>query len=200
MKILREYATVVDVDDPKNKHRVRVGFHKSYIFTTDEIDVPMSSKESDYNMVSGWLINYSSSQAGGKQGIATKLKVGDLVVISYIDYPNNQQPFVEFKNDTNDEDIITVDDETRVMYNDHYIDFNSGNITISNEDENLQIIIDGGGKIQIKNKGNELISLFSDTLDNLINAKVITAIGAMPFDPATIVKLTELKNKIDTFK
>lgn len=55
-------------------------------------------------------------------------------------------------------------------------------------------------KIKIENVSGELVSILSDTVEHIKNAKVLTLMGLQPLDPATIVLLTADKVKLDSFK
>ena len=83
-------------------------------------------------------------------------------------------------------------------------DINEGETRIkstdSNGNEKLNIHLKDNGKLQISNNTNELITVLSDLVNELISALVITSIGSQPFVPDTIAALTLLKSKIDTFK
>jgi len=68
------------------------------------------------------------------------------------------------------------------------------------KNDQLTITIDPSGKIKINNDSNELFETLSTLINNLINAKVITMLGSMPFITDTITALTQDKNKIDSFK
>lgn len=77
-------------------------------------------------------------------------------------------------------------------------DITSNNLIIKND--NLKIEIFPDGKIEINNSANELLSVLSDLIQHLIDAKVLTALGAQPFIASTIALLTQDKTKIDSFK
>ena len=74
----------------------------------------------------------------------------------------------------------------------------SSDIIIKND--NFTISISPDGKITINNGTNELIETLSTLIQNLINAKTLTLIGAQPFTADTIVNLISDKTKIDSFK
>ena len=74
----------------------------------------------------------------------------------------------------------------------------SDDIIIKND--NITINIDPTGKIAINNGTNELMETLSTLIQNLIDAKVITMMGAQPFIASTITALTSDKSKIDSLK
>lgn len=62
------------------------------------------------------------------------------------------------------------------------------------------MILHPDGKIEFKGASEDLISIVASVIDNLISAKVVTALGLSPLAPDTIVKLTENKTQIATLK
>ncbi|MBE9542504.1 MAG: phage baseplate assembly protein [Proteobacteria bacterium] len=64
-------------------------------------------------------------------------------------------------------------------------------------EDNAEILIE---KLKITNSSHELIAVLSEWMDEIIKGKTITVIGPQPWDAATIVKLTDVKIKLDTFK
>lgn len=74
----------------------------------------------------------------------------------------------------------------------------SDDIIIKNS--NIEVHIKPNGKIVINNGSYELVETLSTLIQNLIDAKVITMMGAQPFIASTITALTQDKTKIDSFK
>ena len=64
-------------------------------------------------------------------------------------------------------------------------------------DDNAELSIE---KIKIENASNELIAVLSEFMDEVIKGKTITGIGPQPLDPATVITLNAVKDKLDTFK
>ena len=55
-------------------------------------------------------------------------------------------------------------------------------------------------KLFIESGAYEIMSLIEELMDDLISAKVVTMLGSSPFTADTILKLTTLKTKFNTFK
>lgn len=64
----------------------------------------------------------------------------------------------------------------------------------------MTVTLSPDGKIKIEGATGEVITIISEWMEKIIQAKVVTGIGVMPFDPATITALTETKTKFDEFK
>lgn len=62
------------------------------------------------------------------------------------------------------------------------------------------MILHPDGKIEFKGASEDLVSIVASVIDNLIGAKVVTALGLSPFAPDTILKFTENKTQIATLK
>jgi len=73
----------------------------------------------------------------------------------------------------------------------------SGEVEASND--SLTFILKPDGKVQISNASEELISLLSDVLQEIIGARVLTMLGLQPLTGLTQT-FPVLKTKIDTFK
>lgn len=63
-----------------------------------------------------------------------------------------------------------------------------------------EITLQKSGKFKIKNNSQELITVLSSLVDDLINALVITGIGPQPFAPATLTALNQIKTNLTTLK
>lgn len=63
--------------------------------------------------------------------------------------------------------------------------------------DNADILIE---KLKITNSSHELVAVLSEGMDEVIKGKTITLMGPQPWDPATIVLLQAVKDKLDTFK
>jgi len=56
------------------------------------------------------------------------------------------------------------------------------------------------GKLAISNETEELITVLSDLLTELLAARVVTALGESPFTTTTLTQLTSIQTRLDTFK
>lgn len=74
----------------------------------------------------------------------------------------------------------------------------NGDIKLKNN--KAEINASNDGKFKITNGSIDLLTEISTLLQNLIQAKVITAIGDMPFTPNTVANLTTNKTNIDKIK
>lgn len=61
-------------------------------------------------------------------------------------------------------------------------------------------VLRAAGKFEVNNGEQDLVTVISDFLQWVQEAKVITAIGPQPFDPPTLLAAAELKERLDTFK
>jgi len=130
--------------------------------------------KNDWNVITDWIRAYQPATGQGSEGIHGKLGVGDYVILSFRDYPNNQYPFVAFKNLTTNDDNIEVSDDKKIKYNSHTIDFKKdGAIEINHKDGSSITIADGeivlerGSKITGLYLGiTELINTFNTHTHN----------------------------------
>ena len=76
MTMLYEQARVTDTNDPEDRGRVRVKFHR----------IGMETER--------WIPLVDSFFSAGDNGWDGELAKGDDIVVSFFDYPHNQQPFV----------------------------------------------------------------------------------------------------------
>lgn len=107
------YLASVTESDPDG--RVKVQFKEHSEMTTD------------------WILVMQGVHGSGEEGLHTQLGIGDIVLINFFDYPENQQPFVLGKFQTSN-DRIAVDSKTTFYYNEHEINFNSDNVEIKSKD------------------------------------------------------------------
>lgn len=64
----------------------------------------------------------------------------------------------------------------------------------------MRVELSPDGKISIQGAGNEFLTIVDSILDHLINARVITAIGASPFIGSTIADFQQDKADLATIK
>jgi hypothetical protein len=83
---------------------------------------------------------------------------------------------------------VLIDDESDIITIEHH---KGGVIKIASD------IVEINGNNQSAVKGDELNSLLSDLLANLLNATIITPAGQGLFDPSFLAKITALKAKIE---
>lgn len=62
------------------------------------------------------------------------------------------------------------------------------------------MILHPDGKLEFKGASEDLVGIVASVIDNLISAKVVTALGLSPFAPDTIINFTKNKAQIDTLK
>ena len=74
----------------------------------------------------------------------------------------------------------------------------STNMTIKHDQ--MKITLDPSGRITLEGASNEVMEVISTFMSNIINAKVVTALGPMPFDPATLINFNIDKTKWDSLK
>lgn len=125
--------------------------------------------KNNWYVITDWIRAYQPATGQGSEGIHGKLGVGDYVILSFRDYPNNQLPFVAFKNLTTDDDNIAVGDDKKIKYNSHTIDFKKDDvIKITHKDGSFVKIDDG--EIELSKDGqltqfligvHDLIAIFN---------------------------------------
>ena len=96
---------------------------------------------------SGWepdvfLMCATTVYGEGKEGFHGKLAEGDLVIVSFFDYPINERPFIEYKMQSS-EDRIEVTDERKFMFHEHEFIFEGDKVTIKLKNGTDLVIKDG---------------------------------------------------------
>ena len=71
---------------------------------------------------------------------------------------------------------------------------------IETKTDKMTVVLDPAGKITITGATEELMTVIDDWMSAMINAKVVTGIGIMPFDPTTITNLTAVQVRFQTLK
>lgn len=71
---------------------------------------------------------------------------------------------------------------------------------IETKTDKMTVVLDPSGKITITGETEELMSVIDEWMTTMIGAKVITGIGAMPFDPTTLAKMAIVQDKFNTLK
>lgn len=64
--------------------------------------------------------------------------------------------------------------------------------------DKASIILHPDGKIEFKGVSEDLVKIVESVIDNLISAKVVTALGLSPFAPDTIINFNKNKAQIST--
>lgn len=119
--------------------------------------------KNDWNVITDWIRAYQPATGQGSEGIHGKLGVGDYVILSFRDYPDNQLPFVAFKNLTTNDDNIEVSDDKKIKYNDHTIDFKKNGAIEINHSGGSSITISDGEIVL--DKGSLLNGIFLGLTD-----------------------------------
>lgn len=78
-------------------------------------------------------------------------------------------------------------------------DWEVGESGFYNEDGAFAVLRKGGF-LEVKNESEELVTVLSDALQAIIDSRNITAIGPQPMTPESVLALTEIKERLDTFK
>lgn len=73
----------------------------------------------------------------------------------------------------------------------------SGKYIWMKKDNNIHMMLN---KLKIQNESNEMVSVLSEFMDEVIKGLTITALGPQPWEPSTKAKLEAVKAKMDTFK
>ena len=90
-------------------------------------------EQAGHDVFTPWIQTLTSVYGEGKEGMHSRLKVGDLVIVSFLDFPQNQFPFVIGKLQKEVE-RINVDEQSVITYNEHTLTFNTDNIEIQHKD------------------------------------------------------------------
>jgi hypothetical protein len=146
MKRLYEEGIIYDVQD-SGKRLVKVALTR---FKKDF--------RNDWNVITDWIRAYQPATGEGAEGTFGKLGIGDYVIVSFRDYPDNQLPFVAFKNLSTDDDNIDVGNDKKIKYNDHTIDFeDNGSIVITHKEGSSITIKDGEIELEKGSQINQLL-------------------------------------------
>jgi hypothetical protein len=147
-------------------------------------------------------VNFPSSN-GGNSYIVIPIKTGDLGYVVVCDRSidkwlsgSGQEVLPDDVRIHNLTDAIFIPG-LRPFQNPLTID-NENDLFIVNDQFKIQI--DPTGKIKAQSSTDELMLILSDLLQVLINALVVTGIGAMPFTNATITLLTSIKTRMDLIR
>jgi hypothetical protein len=74
----------------------------------------------------------------------------------------------------------------------------AANVVLQNNQMRVEMSPDG--KISIEGASEEFLTIVDSILDHLINARVVTALGAMPFYHTTIADFEDDRDRLDTIK
>lgn len=80
-----------------------------------------------------------------------------------------------------------------------YMYFKEDGVIETKTDE-MTVVLSPDGKISITGASEEMVSVIDEWMTTMIGAMVVTGIGIMPFDPATIAKMTAVQVKFQTFQ
>ncbi len=123
MRLLYQSAKVTSIKDPEDKGRVKCQFYIDDIETED------------------FVVLVDSFYSGGDNGWNGQLAVDDNIIISFLDYPKCQKPFVFGKPKSNNQSIKREDNET-LKIKDHIVEFSKDSVTIKHKDKKSSIILD----------------------------------------------------------
>jgi len=115
-------AKVSDINDPDDKGRCKVEIIENEL------------------VIDKWLQVITTFYSANDQGWHGLLAVDDVVRISFLDYPENQQPVIDGKLQSNNQSH-TRDGKDRMHFFDHEIVFSAESINITHKDGN-NILID----------------------------------------------------------
>lgn len=102
------------------------------------------------------------------------------------------RPFQNALNIPNGDDIFIVNDSSKIQMSP------SGDIII--QGGNFTITTDPLGKIKAESLADELLLIISNLVQELIDALIVTGIGAQPFTSTTITKITAIKTRIEAMR
>ena len=139
MSRLYEEAIITDISDPSNKRRVKAALT---MYGKDD--------RNNWNVVTDWIRTFQTPVGQGSEGFYSKLKVGDVILVSFIDYPICQKPFVFARDNANDDDNVIVTDNKIIKFNEHTIEFTNDEVIISQKD-GTQITLKSDDSIEFSN-------------------------------------------------
>ncbi len=131
---LYEPAKVTSISDPELKGRIKCQFLRNGIITES------------------WVILVTSVYSGADNGWSGQLAVNDNVILSFLDYPECQKPFVFGKPQSASQTIARADGTEALKVKDHLIEFTEDEIKISHA-KNKSTIVFKTDSIEITSDG-----------------------------------------------
>ncbi len=77
-------------------------------------------------------------------------------------------------------------------------DVDADNLVIQNDE--LRMELSPAGKIKIENEADEILLILKDLIQALIDALVVTGIGAQPFTSTTITNIAAIKTRLELMR
>ena len=161
-------------------------------------------EQAGYDVETGWIQTLSTVYGEGQEGLHSKLSTNDIIIISFLDFPTNQFPFVIGKLQKEVE-IIDVTDQSVLTYNDHTVTFNTDNIEITHKNGNSYIkiesdtiTIEGSSTIKLGENASESV-IKGDTFKTFFDAHIhVGNLGYSTAPPTTPVTPDNLSTKSKT--
>lgn len=129
------------------------------------------------------------SSETGKEVLPEDVRIHNLTDAIFIP---GLRPFQNALTGVSADDIIIVNSDSKIQLSP------KGDIII--EGGNYKITIDPSGKIKSESSTDELLKIIRDLIQEMIDALVVTGIGAQPFTSSTITKITAIKTRIEAMR
>ena len=162
-------------------------------------------EQAGYDVETGWLQTLTTVYGEGQEGLHSKLSTNDIIIISFLDFPTNQFPFVVGKLQKEVE-RIDVTEQSIITYNEHTVTFNTDNIEIKHKNGNSYIkiesdtiTIEGSSTIKLGENASESI-IKGDTFKTFFDAHIHTSAspGSPTTAPTILIPSTLLSQKSKT--
>ena len=129
-----------------------------------------------------------TSEGSEKEGTHSKYGVNDIVILSFLDYPQSQKPFIAGKFST-EVQRYDASSESTIMWKNHTIKFQDNVLEVSNED-GTKITIENG-KISLESSST-FSKINLDSLDLINWLKTLTVIGNLGYSTSVPVAAPSL--------
>jgi len=142
--MLYEICEVIKIDDSEDKGRVVVKYLRTGM--TTESYLPL----------------VDSFYSKGDNGWDGELLEGDIIVVSFFDYPENQKPFVFGKVKSKSQTNKREGKET-LKIKEHIVVFEDNKVTIQHKNNKSKVVLEDG-KISMSSDGTNLYSMVREEL------------------------------------
>ena len=181
---------VVEYKPKEGKVDVEIGIKRKYFGET----------ATPYPIIPDVPIRFQRS-AGGQAFMRFPIKKGDTGLLTFSERSIEKWLISKDSVDPDDPRIFDISDATfsNDLVQDHLAEMKDEDSVEIGYGE-MSMVLWPDGKIEFKGASEDFMSLFVDLISEMIDATVVTSLGASPFTAITIAKLQELKSKAETLK